>query len=1006
MNMKPSYRCLLLANIAATCWAGEWNAARWTGDEDSGINSAFPYTASVNCNGNAVTVNGIAFEAGVGVTSGTGYSIGGDVTGSQGGHPNIAGSSRTLANSFVNAKDARSITLTLTNLSVGETYEASIFAFGFDAAPTTRIQTFTSGSDRLVVDQNSYGQNTGIRISYKFVPDTTSKVISITPTGGGCFQMAALANRSMKAIRSVTPARDEVALLVRSTTYRSLAAEIERYRQDVQARFPVNLRLLHENWTSPEQVRASIKNLFKTHGTSGVVLVGDVPMHLFYMHEGINPNPLYYEDFDLNFEDANNHGAADRYTNGPPNLKIWVANIRAVEDPNDPGIKKLREFFNKTHAYYLGQTRIEPRALAVAGRHWSAAGTYFADRLGYDRFGTRGVDLLGGKIDPTADDYLSALSHHAYTMQCIQVHASHNNMGFWPVAAEAAQVAAIKGGALFTIHHGCDNSSWYRNYKEGRSPNTGMAYIFGQGIGQALIGQVRSGCIFCQDEILERIKAGDYVGKAYLAAKKLAEVDFYTQYPNGNVISGFLFLGNPFLSIPKASTTLDGELVTPVVATAQSYYTGSAGDVRTPVHAIDGTGMTEPPFTWVTPDSTCATNPAGTMWLSGGTRQTWITFDLGRIQTLGGFHLWNYNEPGFVERGVRTAGIYIGTSLPVNGSDYASQGAAWGTLVKNFTFSPASGLATYTGEDYAFLGTVTTRYIQIHVSDNFSKNDANTGISEIRFFTPPPHEAKINTFGIPGMPTVIDEAGKRIVVTVPFGTDPTKLVIPYTMSLCATCDKKADMAHDFTQPVKYTVTSDDFSIVNTYTVKVVVSGWKFGAWTDDATSGISNSTPYTMAVNLGGSAVTVNGVAFQASSLGGENFSVGGQVMKMGDSGYKITGASAALAANFIGEGYPRMVTLTHLTPGVTYETTFFSIGFESPGNRPLIFESEGDRFLLDQDYYGKSNGIWISHTFVANASGSRVFTIDRVTEPFNCYAVANRVCPMTPRVHSKGHGE
>jgi hypothetical protein len=792
--------------------------------------------------------------------------------------------------------------------------------------------------------------------------------------------------------------RDNVAILVRSATYKSLSSEITRYRQDVEARFPVNLAVLLGDWTSPEQVRASIKKLFNTQGISGVVLVGDMPMHLFYMHEGINPNPLYYEDFDLNFEDSENHGAADRYTNGPPQVKLWVANIRAVEDPNDPGIKKLREFFNKTHAYYLGQTRIESRALAVTGRHWSEGAKWFADRIGYERFGTRGVDLLGGKIDPTADDYLDALSHHTYALHYIQVHSSWNNMGFWPIAAEATQVAAIKNGALITVHNGCSNSSWYRNYKEGKSPNTGMAYVFGESIGQALVGQVRSGFVFRQDEIFERIKAGDYVGKAYLSAKKLAEADFFREYPKGNCISGFLFIGNPFLYIPRSSAPLAGEFVTPVAATAQSVFTGSAGDVRTPVHAIDSTGMNEFSFTWVTPDSTCATTPAGTTWLSGGAKQTWITFDLGRPQTLGGFHLWNYNEARLVGRGVKTAGIYVGSSLPTNGSSYASQGAAWGKLVKNVVFSPASGLATYTGEDYSFSAPVTARYIQLYVTGTFSNDDNHAGISEIRFFTPPPSEAKINTFGISGMPAVIDEATKSIVVTVPFGTDTTKLVIPFTMSLSATCNIKADMPHDFTHPVRYTVTSGDLVRANTYTVKVVVSGWKFGAWTNDETSGISSNSSYTMAVNLGGPAVTVNGVDFQASSFAGKNFLIGGQAVNRNDSGFKITGASAALAASFITDVDPLTLTLTHLTPSVTYETTFFSIGVESTFGRPLTFESEGDSFLLDQNHYGKNNGIWLSYTFVANASGSRVFTVDRVTEPFNCYAVINRVRPKKTR--------
>ncbi len=52
-----------------------------------------------------------------------------------------------------------------------------------------------------------------------------------------------------------------------------------------------------------------------------------MPMHRFYMHEFANPNPLYHEDFDLKFNDANNHGVTDSYQ-GEPQLKVWVANLR------------------------------------------------------------------------------------------------------------------------------------------------------------------------------------------------------------------------------------------------------------------------------------------------------------------------------------------------------------------------------------------------------------------------------------------------------------------------------------------------------------------------------------------------------------------------------------------------------------------------------------------------------------------------------------------------------
>ena len=188
-------------------------------------------------------------------------------------------------------------------------------------------------------------------------------------------------------------------------------------------------------------------------------------------------------------------------------------------------------------------------------------------------------------------------------------------------------------------------------------------------------------------------------------------------------------------STPTAVLTvtqpLTGSLVIPVAATAQSWY-----GPRPPEAAIDGSGMT--PNSPVTASSTANYTPAnGTMWLSDNTKQTWITFDLGSVQTITGFHLWNYNELGTgfeVKRGVRTAGIYAGTSLPANGSSYASAGAAWGTLVENMTFEMGTATATYAGKDYAFAAPVTTRYLQLYVTDNFPGADAYTGISEIGFY--------------------------------------------------------------------------------------------------------------------------------------------------------------------------------------------------------------------------------------------------------------------------------
>jgi hypothetical protein len=176
-----------------------------------------------------------------------------------------------------------------------------------------------------------------------------------------------------------------------------------------------------------------------------------------------------------------------------------------------------------------------------------------------------------------------------------------------------------------------------------------------------------------------------------------------------------------------------GAGLSPAAATAQSYW---LSDGRTPVHAIDGSGMT--PSYWLTAAATAGTLPSFAMWLSNGTKETWITFDLGSVQIVSGFHLWNYNEYSnkstkYAGRGIKTADLYVGDSLLTNGSVYASAGAAWGTLVTNMTFAQATASSSYTGEDYALATPVTGRYFQLYVTDNYGLDDY-TGISEILFY--------------------------------------------------------------------------------------------------------------------------------------------------------------------------------------------------------------------------------------------------------------------------------
>ena len=176
--------------------------------------------------------------------------------------------------------------------------------------------------------------------------------------------------------------------------------------------------------------------------------------------------------------------------------------------------------------------------------------------------------------------------------------------------------------------------------------------------------------------------------------------------------------------------------VSPVAATVQSHYRGSGADDRRASNTIDGSGMSPlslPRTIGVTADTRV---DIPTMWLSNGTTDTWIAFDLGAVKTVTGFHLWNYNEsgPNFPKRGIKKAEVYVGETMPPEGGSYANAGAAWGRLVETMEFAQAPGVAGYLGEDYQFQTPVIGRYFQFVVKEKHDSSDRYTGISEILFY--------------------------------------------------------------------------------------------------------------------------------------------------------------------------------------------------------------------------------------------------------------------------------
>ena len=352
--------------------------------------------------------------------------------------------------------------------------------------------------------------------------------------------------------------REKTALLVSTETYRQLKAEIDRYKSDVLERFPVEIEIVTGEWASPADVRSTLKQLWSVSGITGAVLVGALPMHCFFMHGFPNPNPLYYEALDARFADTHSVGHDDTCLDHPV-PRIWVANIRAGEGANDDetSIRRLRDFFEKTHASYSGALKVEHRALAVTSSDWPSGAQNFFTSVGKPLFGDQGVDVLDPQ-QANLGNLRDMLSKHSYEMLYIQVHSTweRQDLDGGPLLAE--EISGLKTGAMFVVNHGCSNSNWMRNASENHpSRNTGMSWIFGQSVGQALVGNVRTGMVYGQAALYQGLLKGDYLGKAYLAAKQSAEAEMHCGYPKGDTVSGVIFMGNPFLRIETVRESSD-----------------------------------------------------------------------------------------------------------------------------------------------------------------------------------------------------------------------------------------------------------------------------------------------------------------------------------------------------------------------------------------------------------------------------------------------------------------
>ena len=153
-----------------------WSYTNWSDDASMGVSNSFVYTHAFNLGAAKNTeINGVQFTGVAGINpsvsnkfaiTGVGNVYNGDVN-------DITGNCQVMATDFIYGGNPG--TLTLYGLTPGTQYVLTYYSVGWDASGRV-IQFNAADGQQLTVDQDTYNDNAGIRISYQYTADANGSV--------------------------------------------------------------------------------------------------------------------------------------------------------------------------------------------------------------------------------------------------------------------------------------------------------------------------------------------------------------------------------------------------------------------------------------------------------------------------------------------------------------------------------------------------------------------------------------------------------------------------------------------------------------------------------------------------------------------------------------------------------------------------------------------------------------------------------------------------------------
>lgn len=313
-------------------------------------------------------------------------------------------------------------------------------------------------------------------------------------------------------------------------TYNVLSNEIIRYAKDIHNAYGCVVMVYSLTGGTPYNIKQLIKEHYNPNvpsNLSGVVFVGNIPEAYFHTdadaigdwEEENFPCDYYYMDLNGSWIDNDNDVIPDTHQfNVEP--EIFVGRICAKQFGSNQ-IQVLREYFNKNHRYWIGETPIrKQRALSFTYKDWIGF-TVFKDAI-KRMYGADYTDNIQGQ-QFTKQNYLNAIENSTY--EFIQF-ACHSNVNLHATVPEDTSIInhiltseltplRIKtlGYNLFCCK-ACDWMDVQRNVN--KRICLGETYLYSPySETLVVVGSTKSGGMWGYKHFYEKLGQGECIGTAY-----------------------------------------------------------------------------------------------------------------------------------------------------------------------------------------------------------------------------------------------------------------------------------------------------------------------------------------------------------------------------------------------------------------------------------------------------------------------------------------------------------